>query len=293
MPRDKRWLVVALLAVACLASWTHALVSKPDTLELTYLDVGDGLCGVMRTPSGKIIVMDCGTSSWSNNDIVGEKLVTPYLNRLGANRIDLAVLSHPHLDHVSGCAGLVESCPPRMVIDIGAAHPSPQYVRFLRAVKKCGAKYRIARRGQAINTGDGVRIDILNPGQLTRYSDLNQKSIVMRVTFKKTSMLICSDAGEEAEKEILRSGVPVRAHVMQVGHHGSSSATSPEWLAAVRPSVAVISCGRRSQYGHPSRQTVARLAAAGARTYRTDLHGAVTIITDGRTLRVSTIRQNQ
>lgn len=286
MPRDAKRLVLVALAIACLGIWSYALVPRQSQLELTYLDVGEGLCGVMRTPSGKTVVLDCGTSSWRNSGSIGGKLVAPYLQQFGIGNIDVAILSHPHADHVSGYAGLIKAQPPKIVLDIGARHATPEYERFLQAVKDSGATYRIARRGQSINLGDGVRVDVLNPDRSARYSDLNERSMVLRVRFQKVAMLLCADVGRETEKRLLESGDCVRAQVMQVGHHGSKTSSTAEWLAAVRPKVAIISCGRGSEYGHPARDVLARLRGAGSRIYRTDIHGAVCVTTDGTTISV-------
>lgn len=293
MQLSSRWLVVFSLAAVCLVAWAQSFVSRSGTLELTYLDVGEGQCGVMRTPSGKTVVLDCGTSSWRNSEQVGSKLVATYLQQQGIDRIDLAILSHPHTDHVSGYAGLLAEKPAKTVLDIGARHGIPPYVKFLREVRKSGAKYRIARRGQSIDFGDGVRIDVLSPDPSVDYPDLNENSMVLRVTYRRAAVLLCADVGAQTEARILESGERVRAQVMQVGHHGSKSASSAEWLAAVRPGVAIISCGRGDSYGHPSSETLDRLRAVGARVYRTDRHGAVTVITDGRTIKVRTFRRTQ
>jgi beta-lactamase superfamily II metal-dependent hydrolase len=293
MRPSRKWLLVFALAVVFVVAWSQALVSRPGTLELTYLDVGEGLCGVMRTPSGKTVVFDCGTSSWRDSAQIGSKLVATYLQQRGVDRIDLAVLSHPHADHVSGYAALLAEKPAKTVLDIGARHGISPYVKFLREVKKSGAKYRIARRGQSVNMGDGVRIAVLSPSPSLRYSDLNERSMVLRVTFGKAAMLLCADVGAETEARILESGDRVRAQVLQVGHHGSKSSSTAEWLAAVRPRVAIISCGRGDSYGHPSRDVLARLSTVGARVYRTDRHGAVTVTTDGRAIRVRAFGQSQ
>ncbi len=292
MLRDRKWLIPGAAAVVCLFIWVPVLLSHPNTLELTYLDVGEGLCGVMKTPSGRIVVLDCGTSSWSDSASVGEKLVAPYLQRLGADTIDLAVLSHPHADHVCGFPSLFAVKPPKVVLDIGARHDSPEYEEFLRAVRESKARYRIAHSGQSIDLGDGIRAEVLSPDTGFAYTDLNERSTVMRVTFRKAVFLLCADAGAEAESRLLKSGAAVRAQVMQVGHHGSDTASTAEWLAAVRPAVAIISCGRGGQSGHPSRQVLDRLRGAGARVYRTDLNGAVSVITDGRTIRIRTHRRS-
>lgn len=291
MLRSKGWRIVLAAAAAAAAIWTYAFLSGGRDLTVTFLDVGEGACTVIRTPSGRTIVVDCGTSSWRRSETVGEKLVAPYLRSLGVGRIDVAVLTHPHADHVSGYARLLDVEPAAVVLDIGAKHASPHYKAFLRSVGHCGAAYRTARRGQVIDTRDGVKLRVLSPDPAEPAADLNDSSTVLRVTYGRTAFLLAADVGEETERSILAGGEAVASQVLQVGHHGSESSTSPEWLAAVKPSLAVISCGRHNEYGHPSRETTDRLNAFGVKTYRTDTNGAVQFSTDGRAISVRTFRR--
>ena len=115
------------------------------------------------------------------------------------------------------------------------------------------ARYRKLRRGQTIDVGDGVTVQVLSPSEVS-YSDLNDESLVLRLVYKNTAILVDGDATKLSEDDVLASKMNVRAQVLDVGHHGSKDATSSEWLAAVRPSIAVISCAAHSRYGFPSRQ---------------------------------------
>lgn len=270
----------------------NAIASSSKLLTVTFLDVGEGLCAVVKSPSGKVMVMDCGSSSWSNNETIGSKVVAPYLQRMGYDNIDIAVLSHPHSDHVSGFASLLKAKPAKIVLDIGAKHASPQYKQFLAEVKRSKATYRIARRGQTIDMGDGVNITVLNPDPQKQYTNLNDNSIGLRITYKKAAIVLAGDMGKEAEESVIESKTPLRAQVLQVGHHGSASSSSPEWLGAIRPKIAIISCGRHNIYRHPSREVIDRLHWTGTRIYRTDMHGAIDVITDGKTISIKTYKQS-
>ncbi len=292
MPRDKHVRAVGFAVIVAVGLWLNVFFTAPRNLEFTFLDVGDGLCTVMRTPSGRTLIMDCGTCSWrNNNSAIGKKLVAPFLQRSGLDTIDVAVLSHPHADHYSGFAGLFKLKPAKLVIGCGARSKNPDYKIFSNSVKASHARYRIAKRGQVIDMGDGVKARILSPDPKTYYDDLNDRSIVLRVTYKRVAVLLTADAGDQAEQEMLKSGQNVRAQVLQVGHHGSRRATSSPWLAAVRPHIAVISCARRSRYHFPSRTVTSRLRGFGARTYTTGQCGAVTVTTDGETIRVNSVRE--
>lgn len=291
--RDKRTLSILAVAAIAIALSLYAIVPAGNVLTLTVMDVGEGQCLVIRTPTGQTMVVDCGTSSWRNNGGVGESIVLPYLMKCGVRQIDVAVLTHPHDDHVSGFPRLLKKCPPKMVLDSGSNEQSPSYDEFLRAVKESGATYRVAERGQILQIGEDVTVEILSPPESVYGGDPNDCSIVLRVVYGNTAFMLTGDADESVEADILGSGRLVKAQVLMVGHHGSSGASSPAWLGAVRPQIATISCGRRNVYGHPARQTLDRLESCGARVYRTDLHGAVTITSDGSTIRVSTVLKQQ
>lgn len=283
MPRDRRILILVTAALITAIVWACALIPRSSTLTITFLDVGDGLSCVVRTPSGKTMVVDCGTSSWRDDRSVGDRLVARYLQRQGVSSIDVAVLTHPHADHVSGYANLLREKPAKLILDSGIPHPSPLYEQFLNAARKSRVPYRIARRGQSLEFGDGVTAQILSPTPDETPADLNNASIVIRLTYRDTAIMLMGDAGEDAEKRILAAGPQVRAQVLQVGHHGSADASSIEWLGAVKPKIAVISCARKSRYGHPSPDVVRRLELMGTKVFITGRDGAVEISTDGTT----------
>jgi len=161
-PPNKKLLLTLAALLVIVVCWAPAFVHS-NALEVTFLDVGEGLCAVIRTPRGKTMVVDCGTTTWAKSDEIGERLTARYLQSLGVDTIDVVVLTHPHLDHVSGMAGLIGTKPARMVIDIGVRHRGSAYKAFLQSAQACGAVYRIAKRGQIIDFGDGVISEILNP----------------------------------------------------------------------------------------------------------------------------------
>lgn len=293
MKRDRRVLTLGALALIALTVWTAALAPRPATMQVTFFDVGDGLCTLIRTPSGKLLVVDCGTSSWRNSASVGKKLVVPYLQSLGANGVDALILSHPHSDHMSGIPGLLSAQPAAFVMDTGDRQPSKEYAEYVRAVRACHARYRKLRRGQQIDMGDGVTIHVIGPAPDSSDSNPNDRSTVLRVVFGRVAVMITADAGEDAEAEMIASGANLRAQVLQVGHHGSARSTTPQWLAAVKPSIAVISCASRSRYGFPSKRVLDRLNSFGARTYSTGRDGAVMVSTDGTSIQVETLKRSR
>ena len=288
--RNRR-LVVALVIVLAIFASAAAYLAKPGNLSVTFLDVGQGLSAVIRTPSGKTIVYDCGTDSWKDSTLVGDRVTSKYLRSIGVNRVDLAILSHPHSDHSSGYASLLRRIRAANVLDIGHPDGSPHYKAFLEEVKRSKAKYRVAAAGDKVTMKDGVSLRILHPGRGKTYGNLNDASMVVAVSYKQASFLLTADATSATEEEVLGRSASVRSQVLQVGHHGSGISTSDVWLAKVRPKVAVISCGRNNRHGHPAKDTLDRLKEAGVKVYRTDLDGAVTITTDGQSMHVRTYRK--
>jgi len=277
----KEWLAIVSLAVVALGTWWQALGSGERTLSVWFLDVGQGDCIFLRTPSGRTILVDGGGRlNAPYSDLMGMKVVTPILRREAVNRIDVMVLTHPHDDHVQGLVPVLRDFYVGMVLDPGIPHGSQSYRRFLSLVKARRVPYRRAMRGQTIDFGDGVRAEVLHPS-LVRLSgtssDANNSSIVLRLTYGNSSLLLAGDADAEAEGDILASGVRVRSDVLKVAHHGSNSATSDEWLDAVGARLAVISVGRSNPFGHPSRRVLDRLSARGISIRRTDRDGAVIV----------------
>jgi beta-lactamase superfamily II metal-dependent hydrolase len=188
------------------------------------------------------------------------------------------VLTHPHDDHVQGLIPILRDFQVDMVLDPALPHGSESYRRFLSLIKKKRIVYKRAVRGQVINFGDGVRAVVLHPPgeRLMSVNDYcNENSVVLRVTYGMSSLLLAGDAGIEAENDILQAGVEVESDVLKVAHHGSRFATSERWLDYVKPKVAVISVGRNNPFGHPSDEVLARLTSRRIRVFRTDCNGAI------------------
>lgn len=283
--------VIWVAGIFTLLIWVIALVPAKRELTVTVMDVGEGLCVVVNTPDNKTMIMDCGTSGRAPNSEVGVNTVLPYLTKNGETHLDLALLSHPHSDHMCGFPSLFRSLRPDIVISSGSGEDNPQYRSFTRAVTTSHSTYRIARDGQTIRLGNDVIIQLLVPNADSQNSTVNERCIIVRLVYKSTAFILTGDADSEEELSILSQHKSLRAQVLQVGHHGSATSTSTSWLAAIRPQIAVVSCGRNNIYGHPSPSTVSRIHSIGARFYRTDRDGAVVFRSDGSTIVVSPTRR--
>lgn len=287
--RDKRWGIVALAGAVVLLLWIWAYLPQTPLLTVTFLDVGSGDAIVIRAPGGETALVDAGPSSLSGTD-AGERVVLPYLARNGVRTLHAVVLTHPHEDHVGGMASVVVGVDVNMVIDTGAPHGSPGYVKLLETIDKKDIPYHIARRGDEIRLGE-VSLRVLNPPTYREGASLNNRSIVLKAQYGNTSFLLTGDAELEAELDMARNCPGLESNVLKVGHHGAATSTSEQFLAAVNPEIAIISVGRNS-FGHPSKQTLDRLQRHGVRIYRTDKSGGITIRSDGESLRISTAKSD-
>lgn len=288
-------LAASALAVLVLGVWYGQASQPPSRLTVTVLDVGQGDAILIQSPAGRAVLIDGGgevgptRSGWD----VGRMRVVPALRRAGVRRLDLMLLSHPHEDHVGGLPAVMENFPVGLVLDPGVAHPSPSYIRLLRSVEAGRVPYRTARAGMLIDLGAGVSFTIVYPPEPIPAIDgdpVHAGSVIVRLAMGQAAMLLTGDAEAPAERYLLDRGVAVASQVLKVGHHGSRTSTSPAFVAAVRPSIAVISVGADNAFGHPHPATLQTLAEAGVTVYRTDRHGAIRLTTAGDAWHVTTAR---
>lgn len=259
-------------------------VASEGAVEIRVVDVGQGDGIIIKGPDGLVAVMDAGHGS-------GGLKIADELRRMGSSKIDYAILSHAHLDHLGGFLRLMKKVQIDKVVDPGFPHVGKTYKRFLKMVEDQGVPYVVARRGMEISLGAGATLAILAPEEpLLRgtRSDPNANTIVARLNYGEICMVFTGDAELPTEDRLLDSKQDIRCPILKVAHHGSAHSTSERWLDRVQPELAVISAGRRNKYGHPAPETIRRLEAVGARIYRTDLHGTVSIRTDGRRVMVVT-----
>ncbi len=267
---------VALAAVACALLATVFAVSLaplngPGRLEVTVLDVGQGDAILVTTPGGKRVVVDGGPSGIALARELGA--VLPHWER----EVAAVVLTHPQADHVGGLPTLLERFDVGTVYDNGATHDTMIYASFVE-----GARTRTAlRRGDSFEI-DNVRFEVLwpLPGELD--SDLNEASLVLRLHYQGATVLLTGDIEAGAQQALVDLG-DIEADVIKVPHHGADTNAAGFWSAA-STRLAVISAGAGNRFGHPSDETLAALA--GQTVLRTDLHGRVTIASDGAAIRV-------
>ncbi|MDQ7858970.1 MAG: DNA internalization-related competence protein ComEC/Rec2 [Armatimonadota bacterium] len=294
-PARVQTFTAAAAAVAVATAWLAGATAPPALLTVTVIDVGQGDAILIRSPSGRVALLDgggeigAGRLGWD----VGRMRVVPALRRAGVRRLDVVVLSHPHEDHVGGLPAVLENFPVGLVLDPGVPHASVSYARLLRLIEAGRIAHRSARQGLAVDLEAGATLRVLyppEPAPALGGDPVHARGVVARLAHGAAAMLLAGDAEAPVERYLLDHGVPIASDVLKVGHHGSRTSTTPAFLARVAPRVAVISVGADNPFGHPHEATLAALARAGVTVYRTDRDGAVTLATGGDGWRVTTAR---
>ena len=273
-----RWMTIAVWAVT--GAGVAPLAERwagVGTMEIVFLDVGQGDALAIRSPGGRWILVDTGPRGRTYD--AGARVVLPYLHRRGVARIEALVLTHPDLDHIGGAEAVVQALDVGYVLDPAQATGRDAYVDVLEAASRDAIPWLEARRDVSIML-DGVEISVLHPGGPMSASfsatDSNAQSVVLLVRYGEFEALLTGDAPVEVEEAIL-ADLPWELEVLKVGHHGSNTSTSPLLLARTSPALAVISVGARNRYGHPHADVVRRLIESGARVLRTDQNGDIVI----------------
>ena len=276
-----------VIALACVALMTiEPLLQRPRGFtELHMIDVGQGDALALRTRRGRWVVVDAGRS-WASGD-AGRSVVAPYIAHRGG-RVALFALSHPHADHVGGAASLFDALHPALFLDPGYVGTTPPYLAALAEARADGIPWRRVHPGDSLVVDEAV-ITALAPDSAwaAGLNDANLASTVLRIRVGTVRMLLTGDAEAPEEAWLLsRGGDALQADVLKVAHHGSNTSTTDAFLAAVHPSLALVSVGANNSYGHPDAEVLARLGAAGIPTLRTDLAGTIVVRTDGTRLEV-------
>ncbi|MGG4344904.1 ComEC/Rec2 family competence protein [Paenibacillus lautus] len=281
--------LILFVLVGCspsIATTTAANQSLPKNqvsgnLRVYYLDVGQGDSTLIRTPKGQHILID-GGDNHKGDDVVD------YLKQLGVKSLDAIIATHPDADHIGGLDTVIDAIPTKSVYAPRVSHTTNTYKDFLLAVKNRGLKIKATKTGLEIPL-DGVNAKFIAPvGEYGK--DLNAWSAVLKVTYKDTSFLFTGDAEARSEADMLKSPEILKVDVLKVGHHGSDTSTSQEFLNAVKPTYAVISAGKDNKYGHPKSAIINRLKKSKVTVYRTDTQGTITAVSDGSKIKFETMR---
>ena len=264
-----------------------------DNLKVNFINVGEGDCILIEAPNKINILIDGGGTPQSDFD-VGSKIVIPYLRRKGINKINLLILTHPHLDHLEGLLPVIREFRVDMVLDSGLICDSSEYKEFISIIQKKGIPYHQAKAGDNFIFSNNLEIFLLNPlydSDFYNEFDFNNASIVVKLFYKNADFLFTGDIEEATEKKLLVWQNILQSDILKVGHHGSETSTNLEFLDKVNPSIAVITVGK-NHFGHPSQKIIERLKDRNIQIYRTDENGTIIIRTNGQEYWIRTLREN-
>jgi len=269
-------LLGGLTALVVLA-WIAALQMPDGRLHVHFLDVGQGDAIFIQCPNGQQILVDGGPSPSVLLSQLGRRM--PFWD----HSLDLVVLTHPEVDHVGGLVDVLERYDVGLVLDLGQECSSATCEAWRTLIEDRAVPYRKAEAGMQITLCDDLLLDVLHPPAeliTNTSSDSNNNSVVLRLEYGHFSMLLTGDVQWEAEEVLLASGQPVESLVLKVPHHGADTSLTLPFLEAVNPELAIISVGADNSFGHPDEPTLHKLE--GIATYRTDQHGCMEVVTDGK-----------
>lgn len=255
-----------------------------DTSELSdggltvhYIDVGQADAALVEC-GGEAMMIDGG-------NVADSSLVVSYLKDENIDDLKYVIGTHAHEDHIGGLAGVLSQYTADNVLCSQDSYTSKAFKNFKKYAEEQGKEITIPKVGDTMTLGSS-EIEILGPVRSS--DDLNNMSIVLKITYGNTSFLFEGDAEYDEEHDILESGADISADVLKVGHHGSNTSTSYSYLREIMPAYAIVSVGRDNDYGHPHDDTISRLRDAGAEIYRTDERGTIIVKSDGNNITVQT-----
>lgn len=251
----------------------------PDRLTVHYIDVGQADATLIELNGNEkfVILIDAG-------DFTGDEVV-PYLKSQSIEKIDIAIATHPDADHIGQLDQVLAEFQVDEVWMSGNTSTSDTFQRVLTAIDEKSVRYEEPRMGDQYEVGP-LLIEVLYPQTIT--GNANEESLSLRLSYGDMNFVFTGDAEKENELEMIRSGVNLGAEFLHLGHHGSSTSTSMEFLKAVSPEVAIYSAGKNNSYGHPDEEVVSLVQSSGIELYGTDVHGSIIVTTDGKSYQLET-----
>lgn len=254
-------------------------IEKSRLMEVHFLDCNQADSIFIILPDGKCMLIDSGTPDFAQELI-------DFIKKRGYNKIDYLIGTHPHIDHIGSMADVIENFDIGTFYTIDRPHSTNSYLRMTEAIKKKNCEVVYIKRGSKI-LNDSVKCTVLSPDD-TPYIRINNSSAVIKIEYKDISFLLSGDAEAAAEQNIMLADIDLKSTVLKVGHHGSVSSTTLNYLSAINPKIAIISVGKNNDYGYPSEYVLNLIKKIGAEIYRTDINGNIKIETNGENISIET-----
>ena len=275
--------LVILLCLLVFSFSTHGIASQRDGLLKVYLfDVGQGDSVFIETPNGNQVLIDGGP-----DNTVLQKLgeVMPFYDK----DIDMLMVSHPHADHIVGLIEVLNRYEVKSIIEAKESYNSAEFRAWQEAVKDENANEVEAIVYKIIDLGNDVTLTILHPFESVtgdNPKNLHDDVVVAMLKYGELEVMLTGDMETKVERRLIMEGYDLDSDILKVGHHGSKTSTSEEFLSAVSPEVAVIQVGAKNRYGHPSPDILKRLEDYGIKYYRNDIDGDVELVSDGKNYKI-------
>ena len=258
-------------------------VNYENKMIIHYIDVGQGDCILIQV-NNKNLLIDSGPSS-NRKDLLN------YLEKLNIKKFDYIIATHHHEDHIGNMDTIIKR------YDIGSFYSpkvitsSTTFENMISALVDKNLKINVLKKGvKGIDLGKNTEIEVFSPLENISSDNLNDYSPIIKITFFNNSFLFTGDAEISTEDTVLSQNNNLNCDILKVGHHGSSTSTSTDFLISTNPSVAIISVGKNNPYGHPTSETLSLLNSYNIRTIRTDINGTVIAISDGKNINISTVK---
>lgn len=254
--------------------------TQNNNLTVHFIDVGKG-DSILVEYAGKTMLVDAGRTDKGPT-------VSAFLREQGVSTLDYVVATHPHEDHIGGLLTILNEYPVGKFVDSGYTYTTQTYINMLTIIENKSIPFHVAERGEALDLAPGIQVQVLNPDN-KRSEKINENSVVLRIIDNNVSFLLMGDAGSETEKSIMYEGYDVDSDIFKLGYHANASASAESFIAEVSPDISIIEVGADNGYGYSDAGILERLQNV-SKVYRTELHGTITITTDGFYYTVTTER---
>ncbi len=272
-------IVLTLILTGCESTLENVSNTNPKgKMEVHFIDVGQGDSSFVQLPNNETVLIDGGTRS-------SGKKVVDYLKKLGVKKIDYLIATHPHEDHIGGLPEVIRNFEVGRIFMPNKTANTVIFEELLLEIKKKDLKIELVNGGDVLIDDDELKFEIFAPNS-EKYEKTNDYSIVNKITYINNAFLFTGDAEVSSEKEMIKEGYDLSSDVLKVGHHGSSTSTTEEFLKKVDPKIGVISSGKGNNYGHPHKETIKKLKTYDVKILRTDKLGDIRIISDGNSINV-------